>query len=366
MPNNGVTVSLIGVSKTYQQTHVISAMDLTVNAGEFLVLLGPSGCGKSTTLRMIAGLESISAGQLLFDGEDAQGLACGKRQIAMVFQDYALYPNMTVRQNIEYAARVHKHPKASREAQATEIMTTLGLSKYADRRPAALSGGQKQRVALGRGLAKHSKLFLLDEPLSNIDVQLREAARDGILRLHEASGQTIIYVTHDQQEAMALGDRVAVINEGKIQMIDTPSKLYHEPANLFVATFIGTPAINLFTVQVQGDQLVFAETAVATVQPKWGQLSADQSYQLGVRSEYLTLHDTKPEAFALAAQVQSVTDYGRFYQVSLVLADGMVVKATTAEPPKPDATTQYITLDPAGCLLFDPDTGINLAYSLEV
>ncbi|WP_461212948.1 ABC transporter ATP-binding protein [Lacticaseibacillus sp. GG6-2] len=361
----GVAIELKQVTKKYKQTMIIDEMNLQVHPGEFLVLLGPSGCGKSTTLRMIAGLESITSGELLFDGQDATQWPSGKRHIAMVFQDYALYPNMTVRQNIEYAARVHRQPAAARDERTETILTALNLTKYAKRLPVQLSGGQKQRVALGRGMAKNSKLFLLDEPLSNIDVQLREQARDGILRLHEQSQQTVIYVTHDQLEAMALGDRIAVINDGKIQMVDTPDAIYHQPANLFVATFIGSPQINLFTVARQGNLLISNGVPVAKVPVHVHTRVGDGDYQLGIRSEHVEWHTDRPSALALEATVTAVTDYGRFTQLTLKLAADQTVKATLTSWHGAIGDMGYITLSSDHLLLFDQVTGMNIALQEE-
>lgn len=322
-------LELKAVTKTFKQTEVISAMDLAIKTGEFLVLLGPSGCGKSTTLRMIAGLETPSSGEILLNGSDATKISSAKRNIAMVFQDYALYPNMTVYQNLDYALKVHKVDKQIRQQRLTKVLQTLNLEKYRDRLPAQLSGGQKQRVALGRGMAKQSEIFLLDEPLSNIDVQLREKARDEIQHLHEESQQTIVYVTHDQLEAMALGDRIAIINDGKIQMIDTPDNIYHHPANLFVAQFIGTPQINVLPVTYAHEQVQFDGQCLFDQMPRLTQLKSGE-LMLGIRPEHIQLsHDQGP----LAATIDQVVDYGRYQQFSVTLTSGenLKVVATTDE-----------------------------------
>ncbi|KRL04504.1 ABC transporter ATP-binding protein [Liquorilactobacillus oeni] len=327
--SNKVALELKGVTKKFKKTDVISNMDLKIENGEFLVLLGPSGCGKSTTLRMIAGLEKPSDGQILIDGKDSQTISSVERNIAMVFQDYALYPNMTVYQNLEYALKVHKVKKEERQRRLEKILETLNLKAYRDRLPGQLSGGQKQRVALGRGMAKKSKVFLLDEPLSNIDVQLREKARDEIQSLHEENHQTIVYVTHDQLEAMALGDRIAIINEGKIQMIDTPDNIYNHPANLFVAQFVGTPQINVLEVTYQSEQILFNEHPVLSISKRLKDIGIvpEEKLFLGIRPEHVIVTHEQTNQFALPAQVEQVVDYGRYQQLTLNLGEEQAIKA---------------------------------------
>lgn len=352
--SNEVALELKEVTKKYKKTNVISKMDLQIKNGEFLVLLGPSGCGKSTTLRMIAGLEKPSSGQILIDGQDAEKISSMERNLAMVFQDYALYPNMTVYQNLEYALKVHKVKKEERQQRLAKILETLNLTEYQDRLPGELSGGQKQRVALGRGMAKQSKIFLLDEPLSNIDVQLREKARDEIQTLHEENQQTIVYVTHDQLEAMALGDRIAIINDGKIQMIDTPDNIYNHPANLFVAQFVGTPQINILEVDVQTTQLVYAEYPVLTNSARLAKLSvpSGQLY-LGIRSEHVVVKCKQESASELPAQVEAVIDYGRYQQLTLKLEERQVLKAIITNNNFKIGDIVYASLAEDKILLFD-------------
>lgn len=209
------------VKKIYEKTEVVKDLNLKIHAGERLILLGPSGCGKSTTLRMIAGLEDISAGNLYMNGKRSNDIPCGDRGVAMVFQNYALYPHMTVRQNITYGLSVHKMDKAEIESRLEEVLTMLDLTDYADRKPKELSGGQRQRVALARAVVKRSPYFLLDEPLSNLDAQLRLHARKELVRIHETYHQTLVYVTHDQIEAMTVGQRIALLKDGDLQMVDT-------------------------------------------------------------------------------------------------------------------------------------------------
>ncbi|MDO8501872.1 MAG: sn-glycerol-3-phosphate ABC transporter ATP-binding protein UgpC [Gemmatimonadaceae bacterium] len=243
-------VRLEGIRKIYPDqtgTVAVHGVDLDVSDGEFVVLVGPSGCGKSTTLRMIAGLESISAGKIFIDEREVNDVPPKDRDIAMVFQSYALYPHMTVRENLAFALKLRGTPKAEIEERVKQAATTLGIEGFLDRTPRQLSGGQRQRVALGRAIVRQPKVFLFDEPLSNLDAQLRVQMRREIARLHQELGATMIYVTHDQVEAMTLGDRIVVMNKGHVQQIDTPMRLYDHPANRFVAGFIGSPAMNFVT-----------------------------------------------------------------------------------------------------------------------
>src|SRR5215475_1417751 len=235
-----------GLSKRFGTVDVLKNINLTLEKGGFLVLVGPSGCGKSTLLNTIAGLESVSAGEILIDGQAVNGLHPSKRDIAMVFQSYALYPNMSVAENIAFGMEMRKVAKPERDKAVAGVAKTLQIEHLLDRRPSQLSGGQRQRVALGRALVRQPKVFLLDEPLSNLDAKLRLSTRVEIARLHRRLGTTMIYVTHDQVEAMTLGQRIVVFDKGEIQQIDTPMNLYTRPANLFVAGFLGSPAMNFF------------------------------------------------------------------------------------------------------------------------
>ena len=239
-------VKLEGVRKVYDGGEVaVHGIDLEVADGEFVVLVGPSGCGKSTTLRMIAGLEAISAGRLLIGDRVVNEVPPAGRDIAMVFQSYALYPHMTVRENMAFALRLRKLPAAEIERRVRDAAETLGLVPVLDKTPRQLSGGQRQRVAIGRAIVRQPAVFLFDEPLSNLDAKLRVQTRREIARLQRRLGVTSVYVTHDQIEAMTMGDRIVVMNAGRVQQVDTPLALYERPRNLFVATFIGSPAMNL-------------------------------------------------------------------------------------------------------------------------
>jgi multiple sugar transport system ATP-binding protein len=249
-------IELKGVTKRYPDgTEAVKAIDLTIGDGEFMILVGPSGCGKSTALRMIAGLEDISEGDLLIGDEVVNDLAPKDRDIAMVFQNYALYPHMTVRDNMGFALKLAKVDQGEINNKVEEAARILDLQDHLDRKPANLSGGQRQRVAMGRAIVRDPKAFLMDEPLSNLDAKLRVQMRTEVSRIQKRLGTTMVYVTHDQTEAMTLGDRVAVMRAGVIQQVDSPKVLYEDPSNLFVAGFIGSPAMNFLPAKLSGDTL---------------------------------------------------------------------------------------------------------------
>jgi multiple sugar transport system ATP-binding protein len=235
----------------------VDDVSLEIGDGEFMVLVGPSGCGKSTLLRMIAGLEEVTQGSISIGGTDVTEFAPRRRDIAMVFQSYALYPHMSVRKNIGYGLKVRRVPKDESRRRVEEVAKLLGLEELLERKPAQLSGGQRQRVAMGRAIVREPKAFLMDEPLSNLDAKLRVEMRASLAQLHARLGVTTVYVTHDQVEAMTLGQRVAVLDAGRILQVDTPQRLYEHPANLFVAAFIGTPAMNLVEGAIDSDHVVF-------------------------------------------------------------------------------------------------------------
>jgi multiple sugar transport system ATP-binding protein len=252
-------IVLDGVEKVYAGgVEAVSDVNLVVESGEFLVLVGPSGCGKSTLLRMIAGLEEVTAGSISIGGREVTEMPAGRRDIAMVFQSYALYPHMTVRDNLGYGLRVRKTSKDEVRRRVDEVAGLLGLEELLDRKPAALSGGQRQRVAMGRAIVREPQAFLMDEPLSNLDAKLRVTMRAELSRLHERLGVTTVYVTHDQMEAMTLGQRVVVMRDGRIQQVDTPQAIYRAPENVFVAAFIGSPSMNLVEAEVRDATVEFA------------------------------------------------------------------------------------------------------------
>jgi multiple sugar transport system ATP-binding protein len=263
----------------------VDDVSLKIADGEFLVLVGPSGCGKTTLLRAIGGLEPVTDGRILIDGRDVTKVPPGDRDLAMVFQNYALYPHMTVRENLGYSLRVHKTPKQQIARRVQEVAQLLGLSELLDRRPRALSGGQQQRVAMGRAIVREPAAFLMDEPLSNLDAKLRVAMRTSLQELHARLRTTTVYVTHDQVEAMTLGQRVAVMCDGKIQQIDAPQRLYREPANLFVAAFIGSPAMNLVKGRLEGDAVIVGEHRIPLDPKRRPEGRGDGAVVVGIRPE---------------------------------------------------------------------------------
>ncbi|GAA0371944.1 ABC transporter ATP-binding protein [Bacillus horti] len=251
-------IVLRNVYKRYEKEAVVEDLNVTISDGSFTVLVGPSGCGKSTTLRMIAGLEQLTSGEIWIGDRCVNHVPPGKRDVAMVFQNYALYPTMTVKENIEFGLVNRKVPKQERQALIAEISEIVGLSNYLNKKPQTLSGGQRQRVALARAMVKKPQVFILDEPLSNLDAKLRSQMRTELIQLHQRLGTTFVYVTHDQVEAMSMGDEIIIMNQGRVQQADSPLRVYHDPDNVFAAQFIGTPAMNVITV----DQLQRANLAL--------------------------------------------------------------------------------------------------------
>ncbi|MEL6571806.1 MAG: sn-glycerol-3-phosphate ABC transporter ATP-binding protein UgpC [Pseudomonadota bacterium] len=280
-------VSLSSIFKRYGAVQVVHGIDLEVAEKEFVVLVGPSGCGKSTTLRMIAGLEEISEGELSIDGRFVNRIAPKDRDVAMVFQNYALYPHLNVADNMAFGLRIRRMPKDQIKTTIAETAGILGLTDYLERRPADLSGGQRQRVAMGRAIVRHPKVFLFDEPLSNLDAKLRTQMRAEIKRLHNRLGVTSIYVTHDQVEAMTLADRIVVMNDGRIEQVGTPMELFNNPANIFVAGFLGSPPMN----QVKGTLTETGARIGETELKITGAVNghAGRDVIVGIRPEHVTL-----------------------------------------------------------------------------
>jgi sn-glycerol 3-phosphate transport system ATP-binding protein len=282
------TVSLLDVKKSFGPTDVIHGITTDIGDGEFIVIVGPSGCGKSTLLRMVAGLESISAGEVKIGGERANDKEPMDRDIAMVFQNYALYPHMSVRQNMGYGLKIAKLPKDEINAKVVEAAKLLQLEPLLDRKPRQLSGGQRQRVAMGRAIVRQPAVFLFDEPLSNLDAKLRVQMRLEIKELQSKLGITSLYVTHDQVEAMTMADRMIVMNAGVAEQIGTPLEVYETPRTLFAAQFIGSPSMNIIDAQVKGGQIILGDQPVAEA------IGSDGPVKLGVRPEHLAFDERGP------------------------------------------------------------------------
>ena len=308
-------VTLENLTKIYQRDHAPAADDvsLEIGHGEFMVLLGPSGCGKTTTLRMIAGLESISAGTLSIDGDRVNEVPAKDRDIAMVFQSYALYPHMTVERNLAFGLRRRAVPRDEVDRRVRSVADTLGLADLLKRRPHALSGGQRQRVALGRAIVRDPKVFLFDEPLSNLDAALRVSTRQELSDLHRRLGATMIYVTHDQVEAMTMGSRICIMNGGRVMQVGTPLEVYANPANTFVASFLGNPPMNLIDADpgtVAGTGFAVAGTPIAVPADRTPELPAGGAITFGIRPEHVSLQPRPGPSAALSCQVVQIERLG--------------------------------------------------------
>ena len=321
-------VQLSHVSKRYGNVQVITDLSLDVEDGSFTARLGPSGCGKSTLMRMIAGLEEITAGQCFIDGAEVTDTAPAKRGVAMVFQSYALYPHLTVRQNIAFSLSIAGAKKEQQNARVAEVSRMLQLDQLLDRRPAQLSGGQRQRVAIGRALVRDPQVFLFDEPLSNLDAMLRVQMRLELAKLHQDLRTTMVYVTHDQVEAMTLADKIVVLDKGRISQQGTPLELYNRPTNKFVAAFIGSPAMNFLKAHVAGKQgndvsLTLPGNRTATIASRGGNLS-ESEIEIGVRPEHLRLGQPGNGA-AFDGEVRIVEQLGNSTLIYVDTAAGQLI-----------------------------------------
>lgn len=360
------TVSLERVRKVYPNGHVgVDEASFAIKDGELLVLVGPSGCGKTTLLRMIAGLESISSGTLRIDERVVNDVAPKDRDIAMVFQNYALYPHMTVAENLGFGLHLRGKRKDEIERRVREAARLLELEQRLDARPAALSGGQRQRVALGRALVREPKVFLLDEPLSNLDAKLRLTMRVEIARLHRQLGTTTIYVTHDQVEAMTLGERIVVLDGGRIQQIDTPMNLYARPANLFVAGFLGSPAMNLLRGRLHrenGWQLILPNAALPlSLLPGQGatlETWNEREIVLGVRPE--DLQPGSPHEAALEAQVEVIEPVGNEVFLNLRFGDQRIVSRVPPQQMPAPSSSLHLGFHPERLHFFDAESGARI------
>ncbi len=352
--------------KTGKTLTVVHGADLEIRDREFMVLVGPSGCGKSTTLRMIAGLEEISGGTVAIDGRIVNDVAPKDRDIAMVFQNYALYPHMTVYENLAFALKLRGMPRADIDARVRDAAALLGLQELLERKPKALSGGQRQRVAVGRAIVRKPKVFLFDEPLSNLDAKMRVSMRTEITKLHARLGATMIYVTHDQVEAMTMGDRFCVMKDGRIMQVAPPLELYRRPANLFVAGFIGSPPMNFFrgTLRAADGRLHFLEEnpapgAVRVALPdelaRAGAGYADKPVVLGVRPEAVTLA-AGDAPVAATVKVDLSEPMGAETFLHLKTGATAFIARVAPDQDRPVGATLGVTFDPAALRLFDAAT----------
>ncbi len=376
MPQTSETrVSLRGITKDYGSVLAVKGIDLEIEPGEFVVIVGPSGCGKSTTLRMIAGLEEITEGELYFDDELMNGKKPEERNVSMVFQNYALYPHMTARRNMVFGMNAGDETYTSDEidARVREAATTLGINDLLDRKPKELSGGERQRVALGRALVRDPDVLLLDEPLSNLDAKLRIEMRTELDELHQELGTTTVYVTHDQTEAMTLGDKVVVMNDGELQQVDPPQQLYDFPANRFVAGFIGSPPINLIPVEVHredGEAVIEAENAKEDF--RIGLTEADELRTLeagratfGVRPEdiHLSSRSDHEHVTPLSMTVNVTEPLGNSMLVYGSIGEQEITVQLDAHNPVTTGDTVELVCDPERLHLFDPESGESLYHS---
>ena len=341
------SITISNVSKTYPGASATSVadIDLTIRDGEFIVLVGPSGCGKSTLLRMVAGLEEITGGEVRIGDRMVNDVDPADRDIAMVFQNYALYPHMTVRENMAYGLKNRKTPKPEIEARVAEAARMLELGPYLERKPRALSGGQRQRVAMGRAVVRQPAAFLFDEPLSNLDAKLRVTMRGEIRRLQKRLGTTSLYVTHDQLEAMTLADRLVVLNAGRIEQVGAPLEIYHNPASTFVASFIGSPAMNLMDAEIDGNRLRLGSSEI--ILPHAGPRGA---VTLGIRAE-----DLVPASMGLPFRLDMVEELGAQRLVHGHIEGQPVV--VTMDPGAPLSDEMRLSVAAQKLHLFDTTSG---------
>lgn len=308
-------IELRNISKQFEQTQALKSLSLEIADGEFLVLVGPSGCGKSTLLRMLAGLEDVSEGQILLDKEEITTWSPKQRNFSMIFQNYALFPHLTVEQNITFGMRMRGEPKAEYPQRVRRVASLLQLEPLLNRKPGKLSGGQRQRVAMARAIVRNPHLFLMDEPLSNLDARLRSEVRDGIMALHQQLKTTTVYVTHDQIEAMTMADRIAVLDRGELQQIGTPEQLYAHPANVFVAGFIGTPAMNIIPLPCLSGQAVLLEQLIPL--PETNETRQLAEALLGIRPEHITEQAESEGRVPLPATVAQRELFGAEYLIQV-------------------------------------------------
>lgn len=350
------TVTISHVKKEFGRLEVLHGVDIDIDDGEFVILVGPSGCGKSTLLRMIAGLEEISSGEIRVAGRVVNGLAPKERDIAMVFQSYALYPHMTVAENMGFSLKLARASKPEITKRVTEAAQILGLGSLLDRYPRQLSGGQRQRVAMGRAIVRDPQVFLFDEPLSNLDAKLRVAMRTEIKAMHQRLKTTTIYVTHDQIEAMTMADRIVVMHDGFIEQIGTPLDLYDKPTNTFVAAFIGSPSMNMIAGRVESGVFLASDGTRIPLNVVAGRIRTEQSVVLGVRPEHFRLDET-----GLPARIITVEPTGSETHLSLRLAGHDIIVALRERITEKAGATLTLSPDPEKIHLFDATTGHRIA-----
>jgi len=362
------SLTIRNLSKSYGAIEVLKGIELEAQAGEFVVLVGPSGCGKSTLLAMIAGLETVTAGEIAIGGRVVNSVPPKDRDIAMVFQSYALYPTMTVRQNITFGMESRRVPKAEQDAAVARVAALLKIDQLLHRKPSQLSGGQRQRVAMGRALVRDPLLFLFDEPLSNLDAKLRVEMRTEIKKLYKTLGKTTVYVTHDQVEAMTLASRIAVMHQGRLQQFAEPSAVYERPANIFVAGFMGSPSMNFLpAVAVSGEggpMIALAESDGGTLLPlptgTADRLKPGQRVVLGIRPEHLTRHDPDRPSRAplgrLDVPVEMVEPTGAETIVIVRVGEREVTARFEPDLAPREGSSVALAVDMGKACLFDPDT----------
>lgn len=366
------TLELRNVNKSYGSgmPDTLKNIELSIDSGEFLILVGPSGCGKSTLMNCIAGLEQISGGAILVDDADISGMSPKDRDIAMVFQSYALYPTMNVRDNIAFGLKMRKMPAAAIDEEVARVAKLLQIEHLLTRKPGQLSGGQQQRVAMGRALARRPKIYLFDEPLSNLDAKLRVEMRTEIKLMHQRLKTTTVYVTHDQIEAMTLGDKVAVMKDGLIQQFGTPQQIYNDPANLFVASFIGSPPMNFIPLRLQrkdGRLLALLDSGQARCELPLGFNVAgleEREVILGIRPEQIALAPAQANGLpSIRAEVQITEPTGPDLLVFVTLNQTKVCCRLAPDVPTQVGDTLNLQFDPARVLLFDAATGERLGVA---
>ncbi len=353
-------VTFENVAKRFGTVSVIEGLNLDIHDHEFMVLVGPSGCGKSTALRMIAGLEEISDGKVTIGDRVVNDLQPKDRDVAMVFQSYALYPHMTVRENIEFGLKIRKTPKAEMDRKVADAAETLGISQLLDRRPKQLSGGQRQRVAVARAIVRDPKVFLFDEPLSNLDAKLRVQMRAEITKLQQRLETTCVYVTHDQIEAMTMGHRIAVMKDGRIQQVGTPLDVYDQPANVFVAQFIGTPPMNFFDATVTDGRLQARKFSIPL--PPERNVTNGQKVLVGVRPENIlaATEEGRGEIARVQAVVDIVEPIGHQAIVHSRLGDDVLVAAFDSHTMPKVGSSIELTIELEAVHLFDVGTELRL------